>query len=93
MLNAVKGFSSSPKNGLFVNSCFAHCQSERQDTWFADDSPAINKKVCKMSLLGYVCEYGIHFHRWVSSSFELVPLKSMDLLAPKHNLANLFGSG
>ncbi|XP_019419017.1 PREDICTED: pectin acetylesterase 3 isoform X1 [Lupinus angustifolius] len=44
MLNDVKGFSSSSQTGLFINSCFAHCQSERQDTWFADDSPLINNK-------------------------------------------------
>ncbi|CAL0302353.1 unnamed protein product [Lupinus luteus] len=44
MLNDVKGFSSSSQTGLFINSCFAHCQSERQDTWFADNSPLINNK-------------------------------------------------
>ncbi|GMG99818.1 hypothetical protein Nepgr_001658 [Nepenthes gracilis] len=44
MLNAVRGFSSSRQNGLFINSCFAHCQSERQDTWFADDSPVLGNK-------------------------------------------------
>ncbi|XP_057500970.1 pectin acetylesterase 10-like [Actinidia eriantha] len=44
MLNAVKGFSMSRQNGLFINSCFAHCQTERQDTWFADDSPVIGNK-------------------------------------------------
>lgn len=44
MLNAIKGFSYSRQNGLFINSCFAHCQTERQDTWFADDSPAIGNK-------------------------------------------------
>jgi hypothetical protein len=45
MLDAIKVFSSSNQNGLFINSCFAHCQSERQDTWFADDSPRIGNKV------------------------------------------------
>ncbi|KAF8394767.1 hypothetical protein HHK36_020982 [Tetracentron sinense] len=44
MLNAIKGFSRSYQNGLFINSCFAHCQTERQDTWFADDSPLIRNK-------------------------------------------------
>ncbi|PIM99186.1 hypothetical protein CDL12_28323 [Handroanthus impetiginosus] len=44
MLNAVKGFAVSRQNGLFINSCFAHCQSERQDTWFADDSPIVDNK-------------------------------------------------
>lgn len=46
MLNAINGFSMSNQNGLFINSCFAHCQSERQDTWYANDSPRIGNKVC-----------------------------------------------
>nr|XP_019703802.1 pectin acetylesterase 12-like isoform X2 [Elaeis guineensis] len=33
MLDATKEFSNLKQNGLFINSCFAHCQSERQDTW------------------------------------------------------------
>ena len=45
MLNAIEGFSTSEENGLFINSCFAHCQTERQDTWFADDSPLVGNKV------------------------------------------------
>uniref|UniRef100_A0A5B7A8B6 Pectin acetylesterase n=1 Tax=Davidia involucrata TaxID=16924 RepID=A0A5B7A8B6_DAVIN len=44
MLNVIKHFSMSQQNGLFINSCFAHCQTERQDTWFADDSPLIGSK-------------------------------------------------
>ncbi|XAR49222.1 hypothetical protein NMG60_11032341 [Bertholletia excelsa] len=44
MLNALKGFSKTEQNGLFINSCFAHCQTEKQDTWFADDSPMIGNK-------------------------------------------------
>ncbi|KAG1326079.1 putative Pectin acetylesterase 10 [Cocos nucifera] len=44
MLDATKGFSNSKQNGLFINSCFAHCQSERQDTWYGDNSPTIQNK-------------------------------------------------
>ncbi|KAJ1418746.1 Pectinacetylesterase/NOTUM [Sesbania bispinosa] len=44
MLRVTRGFSRSRQNGLFINSCFAHCQSERQDTWFARDSPHIGNK-------------------------------------------------
>lgn len=44
MLNSIKRFAASRQNGLFINSCFAHCQSERQDTWFSDNSPMINNK-------------------------------------------------
>lgn len=45
ILNQIKGFASSRQTGIFLNSCFAHCQSERQDTWFANDSPKIRNKV------------------------------------------------
>lgn len=51
MLNAVEVFSKSNENGLFINSCFAHCQSERQDTWYADDSPRIGDKVCHFYII------------------------------------------
>ncbi|CAB71866.1 pectinacetylesterase precursor-like protein [Arabidopsis thaliana] len=44
MLFAVNSFSNSDQNGLYINSCFAHCQTERQDTWFAQDSPQLNGK-------------------------------------------------
>ncbi|KAJ3683913.1 hypothetical protein LUZ60_014140 [Juncus effusus] len=44
MLNAVSGFSRARRNGLFINSCFAHCQSENTDTWYASNSPRIGNK-------------------------------------------------
>ncbi|KAL6627813.1 hypothetical protein ACP70R_031539 [Stipagrostis hirtigluma subsp. patula] len=46
MVASVKGFSSSKRNGLFINSCFAHCQSELPGTWnnAAGGSPAIQNK-------------------------------------------------
>ncbi|XP_072996648.1 pectin acetylesterase 12-like [Typha latifolia] len=50
MINVVKAFSKSKENGLFINSCFAHCQSERQDTWYQDDSPTISNKKIAVSI-------------------------------------------
>ncbi|MQM12814.1 hypothetical protein Taro_045732, partial [Colocasia esculenta] len=44
MLNALKLFYTSTKNGLFINSCFTHCQSEYQGTWFANGSPVLRNK-------------------------------------------------
>ncbi|GLU24273.1 hypothetical protein SLE2022_402210 [Rubroshorea leprosula] len=45
MLTALYSFNRhSLSGGIFINSCFAHCQSESQDTWLADDSPRINDK-------------------------------------------------
>ncbi|CAM8996607.1 unnamed protein product [Rhodiola kirilowii] len=34
----------SREGGLFINSCFAHCQSESQDTWYSKNSPRVNNK-------------------------------------------------
>ncbi|XP_027110301.1 pectin acetylesterase 9 isoform X1 [Coffea arabica] len=34
----------SRRGGMFINSCFAHCQSESQETWFAADSPRLSNK-------------------------------------------------
>ncbi|XP_048438944.1 pectin acetylesterase 12-like [Pyrus x bretschneideri] len=43
MLNAVKQFSVSNQTGMFINSCFAHCQTG-QSAWSARDSPAVGNK-------------------------------------------------
>ncbi|KAJ8748483.1 hypothetical protein K2173_003380 [Erythroxylum novogranatense] len=50
MLGAINAFSTLPQHGLFINSCFAHCQSQRQDTWFASDSPLIGNKTIAQSV-------------------------------------------
>ncbi|XP_042505727.1 pectin acetylesterase 9 isoform X2 [Macadamia integrifolia] len=45
MLEALKFFFEySREGGLFINSCFSHCQSESQDTWLAADSPRVHNK-------------------------------------------------
>ncbi|XP_039831983.1 pectin acetylesterase 9-like isoform X4 [Panicum virgatum] len=44
MLTSLKQIEGKPEAGMFINSCFAHCQSELQDTWFAPDSPMIHDK-------------------------------------------------
>ncbi|XP_038974717.1 pectin acetylesterase 9-like isoform X1 [Phoenix dactylifera] len=44
MLTALRLFGGSRNGGMFINSCFAHCQSELQDTWFASNSPRLHNK-------------------------------------------------
>lgn len=44
MLKVIKDSAMSEQNGLFINSCFAHCQSERQDTWYGSNSPVVENK-------------------------------------------------
>ncbi|KAG6521890.1 hypothetical protein ZIOFF_019023 [Zingiber officinale] len=42
-LDALNGSSDLSSRGLFINSCYIHCQSETQETWFTEDSPMLNK--------------------------------------------------
>lgn len=44
-------YEYSRRGGMFINSCFAHCQSESQDTWYAVDSPKVHNKVHNLNYL------------------------------------------
>lgn len=40
-LNTIFGLGKSISRGLFINSCYAHCQTETQETWLMPNSPSI----------------------------------------------------
>ncbi|KAM0935284.1 putative pectinacetylesterase/NOTUM [Dioscorea sansibarensis] len=40
-LSALAAAAGSSTTGLFINSCYAHCQSETQETWLRSDSPLL----------------------------------------------------
>ncbi|XP_020978468.1 pectin acetylesterase 8 isoform X2 [Arachis ipaensis] len=42
-LRALTVLGNSPSKGMFIDSCYAHCQTEMQETWFRTDSPLLNK--------------------------------------------------
>uniref|UniRef100_A0A804L3X3 Pectin acetylesterase n=1 Tax=Musa acuminata subsp. malaccensis TaxID=214687 RepID=A0A804L3X3_MUSAM len=44
MLEALESFEGSQNGGLFINSCFTHCQSELQEAWFGPSSPRLHNK-------------------------------------------------
>ncbi|WOL20698.1 pectin acetylesterase 10 [Canna indica] len=44
MLADLQSFSKVNQNGLFINSCFTHCQSETSDTWYAANGPVVQNK-------------------------------------------------
>ncbi|GER25250.1 pectinacetylesterase family protein [Striga asiatica] len=45
MIETLRPFlENSTRGGMYINSCFTHCQTETQDTWFAPNSPRINNK-------------------------------------------------
>ncbi|KAL8499545.1 hypothetical protein ACS0TY_022480 [Phlomoides rotata] len=44
-VNVISGLSSSSSSrGYYVNSCYAHCQTEMQETWLRSDSPVLSNK-------------------------------------------------
>ncbi|XP_044504042.1 pectin acetylesterase 8-like isoform X1 [Mangifera indica] len=42
-LIAISGLGKSANKGMFIDSCYAHCQTETQETWLGDDSPVLDK--------------------------------------------------
>ncbi|KAI3690151.1 hypothetical protein L2E82_48126 [Cichorium intybus] len=46
-LNALDGFFTlNSSRGMFINSCYAHCQTETQETWLMTNSPMLaNKRI------------------------------------------------
>ncbi|KAL3619109.1 Pectin acetylesterase 8 [Castilleja foliolosa] len=56
-INALAGLNSSASNGYFINSCYAHCQTQMQETWLRDDSPRLNnQQLLKQSEIGFTIE-------------------------------------
>ncbi|KAL6536325.1 Pectin acetylesterase 8 [Orobanche gracilis] len=49
-IKALSGLGSSRPRGYFINSCYAHCQTETQETWFRSDSPLLDNKTIARSV-------------------------------------------
>lgn len=44
LLEAIDPVEGSDDGGLFINSCFIHCQSEHDVTWHRAEAPRVNKR-------------------------------------------------
>ena len=44
-LKALENTGNSSSKGLFIDSCYDHCQTELQETWLFDGSPLLAKTV------------------------------------------------
>ncbi|KAG2304994.1 hypothetical protein Bca4012_064066 [Brassica carinata] len=58
MVNLLGAFKEQRKNGVFLNSCFSHCQTESQDTWYSKNSPAIKNKRIAVAVGDWFFERG-----------------------------------
>ncbi|XP_057844988.2 pectin acetylesterase 8 isoform X1 [Cryptomeria japonica] len=50
MLRSLNLARNSIDRGMFINSCYAHCQTEMQDLWHSPNSPRLNSKTIAMSV-------------------------------------------
>jgi O-palmitoleoyl-L-serine hydrolase len=48
LLNDMRDVTDKKDWGVFVNSCFVHCQSLKDYLWNSSDSPQINNKVISL---------------------------------------------
>ncbi|KZV19785.1 hypothetical protein F511_18784 [Dorcoceras hygrometricum] len=49
-LSALTGLGPSSARGYYINSCYAHCQTETQETWLRGDSPRLNGKTIAQAM-------------------------------------------
>lgn len=49
-LKAVSEFQQKKDGGMFINSCYIHCQTWISETWHASNSPRINNKTIAESV-------------------------------------------
>ncbi|KAH9672261.1 Pectin acetylesterase 5 [Citrus sinensis] len=50
LLNALSEFQQKNEAGMFVNSCYIHCQTWMAETWHSPSSPRINSKTIAESV-------------------------------------------
>ncbi|KAF7825675.1 pectin acetylesterase 5-like isoform X1 [Senna tora] len=56
LLKSVNEFQQRKEMGLFINSCFIHCQTWMAETWHSANSPKINDKTIAESVADWFFE-------------------------------------
>ncbi|MFS7923256.1 putative pectinacetylesterase/NOTUM [Helianthus anomalus] len=57
-LKALTGFDNSPSRGMFINSCYSHCQTGIQETWLRNDSPLLSNTTIAKAVGDWYYERG-----------------------------------
>lgn len=61
LLRALGEFQNIKEGGMFINSCFIHCQTWAAEIWHSAKSPRINDRVGKFLLSEMCCGDGSGF--------------------------------
>ncbi|WMV43124.1 hypothetical protein MTR67_036509 [Solanum verrucosum] len=55
-LKVLEGLGPSSTRGYYINSCFAHCQTQKQASWFGPNSPRLFNKTIAEAVGDWVLE-------------------------------------
>ncbi|WVZ10116.1 hypothetical protein V8G54_014646 [Vigna mungo] len=55
-LRALTVLGNSSYKGMFIDSCYAHCQTEMQETWLRSDSPELEKTTIAQAVADWFYE-------------------------------------
>ncbi|XP_022744553.1 pectin acetylesterase 5-like isoform X2 [Durio zibethinus] len=64
LVNALSKFQKNKEGGMYINSCFIHCQTWMDDTWHSTNSPRVNNKTIAESVGDW------YFNRKVSKQID-----------------------
>ena len=61
-LSSLTGAGNSLSRGMFIDSCYAHCQAGKQITWSSNNSPVVGNTVrdpfpCSLSTYIYIYDF------------------------------------
>ncbi|KAL2229474.1 UNVERIFIED_CONTAM: Pectin acetylesterase 5 [Sesamum indicum] len=59
LLKTLNEFQQNPEMGMFINSCFVHCQTWAAETWHSPTSPRINNKFRALPVNYAVLEFRV----------------------------------
>ncbi|KAG4951797.1 hypothetical protein JHK85_045664 [Glycine max] len=68
---ALSEVGDSPSKGMFIDSCYAHCQTEPQETWFKTDSPKLANTTIAKAVADWF--YGRSSFRHVDCNYPCNP--------------------
>ncbi|KAL0687740.1 hypothetical protein Bca4012_087417 [Brassica carinata] len=86
-LSAVIGLGRSSSRGMFIDSCYTHCQTETQTSWFWQDSPILNRTTIAKAVGDWV--YDRKLFQKIDCPYPLC----LDGSAPAYHFDKGFGSG
>ncbi|OIV94404.1 hypothetical protein TanjilG_25466 [Lupinus angustifolius] len=82
-LRALTVLGNSQSKGMFIDSCYAHCQTEMQETWFTSDSPLLAKTTIAKAVADWFYDRRL-FHQ-IDCPYPCNPSCHNRIFDPRHD--------